>query len=145
LHVQEVAHDNFAILHLYQNHIEAARREVDVARAIFNEDDTVLEVLELRYSVRADSRAISHHTDGKSKWHGGDGADRRGCFLETMTADVLANYRKNRPHGYESRYPKPSARNWVELADGSREELGHICEVKMNRDYVFVIQTPGGW
>ncbi|MGL5002708.1 MAG: hydantoinase B/oxoprolinase family protein, partial [Casimicrobium sp.] len=59
-------------------------------------------------------------------------------------AGVLANYRKNRPHGCDGGEPGAAARNWVERADGSREEFGHICEVQMNKDDVFVIQTPGG-
>ncbi|MGL4231060.1 MAG: hydantoinase B/oxoprolinase family protein [Casimicrobium sp.] len=102
------------------------------------------EVLEFRYPVRVDSHTINPGTGGKGKWHGGDGADRRIRFLETMTAGVLANYRKNRPHGCDGGEPGAAARNWVERADGSREEFGHICEVQMNKDDVFVIQTPGG-
>jgi 5-oxoprolinase (ATP-hydrolysing) len=102
------------------------------------------EVLEFRYPVRVDSHTINHGTGGKGKWHGGDGADRRIRFLESMTAGVLANYRKNRPHGCEGGESGAAAKNWVERADGSREEYGHICEVQMNRDDVFVIQTPGG-
>jgi 5-oxoprolinase (ATP-hydrolysing) len=102
------------------------------------------EVLEFRYPVRVDSHTINHGTGGKGKWRGGEGADRRIRFLETMTAGVLANYRKNRPHGCEGGEAGAAAKNWVERADGSREEYGHICEVQMNRDDVFVIQTPGG-
>ncbi|TAG47582.1 MAG: 5-oxoprolinase [Betaproteobacteria bacterium] len=102
------------------------------------------EVLEFRYPVRVDSHTIKHGTGGKGKWHGGDGADRRIRFIEPMTAGILANYRKNRPHGCEAGEPGAAARNWVERADGSREEFGHICEVQMNKDDVFVIQTPGG-
>lgn len=102
------------------------------------------EVLEFRYPVRVDSHTINHGTGGKGKWRGGDGAERRIRFLQTMTAGVLANYRKNRPHGAQGGAPGASARNWVERADGSREEFGHICEVRMNKDDVFVIQTPGG-
>ncbi|TAG03639.1 MAG: DUF559 domain-containing protein [Betaproteobacteria bacterium] len=102
------------------------------------------EVLEFRYPVRVDSHTIKHGTGGTGKWHGGDGADRRIRFIEPMTAGILANYRKNRPHGCEGGEPGAAARNWVERADGSREEFGHICEVQMNKDDVFVIQTPGG-
>ena len=40
--------------------------------------------------------------------------------------------------------PGATAKNWVERNDGSREDYGHICEVAMNKDDVFVIQTPGG-
>jgi 5-oxoprolinase (ATP-hydrolysing) len=102
------------------------------------------EVLEFRYPVRVDSHTIHHGTGGAGKYHGGNGADRRIRFLETMTAGILANNRVNRPHGCEGGEPGVAAKNWVERVDGSREDYGHICEVQMNKDDVFVIQTPGG-
>jgi 5-oxoprolinase (ATP-hydrolysing) len=102
------------------------------------------EVLEFRYPVRVDSHTIHHGTGGAGKYHGGNGADRRIRFLETMTAGILANNRVNRPHGCEGGEPGVAAKNWVERADGTREDYGHICEVQMNKDDVFVIQTPGG-
>jgi 5-oxoprolinase (ATP-hydrolysing) len=40
--------------------------------------------------------------------------------------------------------PGASAKNWLERADGAREDFGHICEVSVGKDDVFVIQTPGG-
>ncbi len=102
------------------------------------------EVLEFRYPVRVDSHTIKLGTGGKGKFHGGDGADRRIRFLEPMTAAILGNNRVNRPHGMAGGDPGATAKNWVERADGSREDYGHICEVAMNKDDVFVIQTPGG-
>ena len=102
------------------------------------------EVLEFRYPVRVDSHTIKLGTGGKGKFHGGDGADRRIRFLEPMTAAILGNNRVNRPHGMAGGEPGATAKNWVERTDGSREDYGHICEVAMNKDDVFVIQTPGG-
>ncbi len=102
------------------------------------------EVLEFRYPVRVDSHTIKLGTGGKGKYHGGDGADRRIRFLEPMTAAILGNNRVNRPHGMAGGEPGATAKNWVERVDGSREDYGHICEVAMNKDDVFVIQTPGG-
>ncbi len=102
------------------------------------------EVLEFRYPVRVDSHTIKLGTGGKGKFHGGDGADRRIRFLEPMTAAILGNNRVNRPHGMAGGEPGATAKNWVERVDGSREDYGHICEVSMNKDDVFVIQTPGG-
>ncbi len=102
------------------------------------------EILEFRYPVRVDSHTIRAGTGGKGKHHGGDGADRRIRFLEPMTAAILANNRVNRPHGLEGGEPGAAAKNWVERRDGSREDFGHICEVAMHPDDVFVIQTPGG-
>jgi 5-oxoprolinase (ATP-hydrolysing) len=40
--------------------------------------------------------------------------------------------------------PGAAGRNWVERADGSREEFGHVCKVEMQAGDVFVICTPGG-
>ncbi len=102
------------------------------------------EVLEFRYPVRVDSHTIKLGTGGKGKFHGGDGADRRIRFLEPMTAAILGNNRVNRPHGMAGGEPGATAKNWVERTDGSREDYGHICEVALNKDDVFVIQTPGG-
>ena len=102
------------------------------------------EVLEFRYPVRVDSHSIKLGTGGKGKFHGGDGADRRIRFLEPMTAAILGNNRVNRPHGMDGGEPGVSAKNWVERVNGSREDYGHICEVEMKVDDVFVIQTPGG-
>ncbi len=102
------------------------------------------EVLEFRYPVRVDSHTINAGTGGKGKFHGGDGADRRIRFLAPMTAAILGNNRVNRPHGMDGGEPGHAAKNWVERADGSREDYGYICEVAMQVDDVFVIQTPGG-
>ena len=102
------------------------------------------EVLEFRYPVRVDSHTINAGTGGNGKFHGGDGADRRIRFLAPMTAAILGNNRVNRPHGMDGGEPGHAAKNWVERADGSREDYGYICEVAMEQDDVFVIQTPGG-
>ncbi|MEO7762684.1 MAG: hydantoinase B/oxoprolinase family protein, partial [Casimicrobiaceae bacterium] len=102
------------------------------------------EVLEWRFPVRLDEYKILPGTGGDGLHHGGNGGERRVRFLASMTAAILANNRKNRPHGMAGGEPGRSGRNWVERADGTREEFGHICKVEMNPGDVFVIQTPGG-
>ncbi len=102
------------------------------------------EVLEFRYPVRVDSHSINVGTGGKGEFCGGDGADRRIRFLEPMTAAILANNRVNRPHGMAGGEPGTAAKNWIERQAGTRENFGHLCEVQMNVNDVFVIQTPGG-
>lgn len=102
------------------------------------------EVLEFRYPVRVDAHSVLLGTGGQGKWHGGNGADRRIRFLEPLTAAILGNNRKNQPHGMAGGSPGASAKNWLERADGTREDFGHICEVSVGKDDVFVIQTPGG-
>ena len=74
----------------------------------------------------------------------GDGGDRRVAFLEPMTAVMLANRRRVPPFGLKGGAPGEPGRNWVERADGTREEFGATCRVAMQPGDVFVIQTPGG-
>jgi 5-oxoprolinase (ATP-hydrolysing) len=65
-------------------------------------------------------------------------------FLAPMTAAMLANHRRIAPFGVAGGRPGAVGRNWVERADGAREEFGATCEVRMGAGDVFVIQTPGG-
>ena len=102
------------------------------------------EVLEFRYPVRVDSHSINHGTGGKGRFRGGDGAERRVRFLAPMTAAILGNNRVNRPHGMAGGEPGMAAKNWVERQNETREDFGHICQVEMEANDVFVIQTPGG-
>ncbi|MCS6997479.1 MAG: hydantoinase B/oxoprolinase family protein [Casimicrobiaceae bacterium] len=102
------------------------------------------EVLEFRYPVRVEAHRIRRSSGGGGRHRGGDGAERRIRFLEPMTAAILGNFRKNRPHGLAGGEPGAPARNWVERANGSVEEFGHLAEVQVGPGDVFVIQTPGG-
>ncbi|MEP6656794.1 MAG: hydantoinase B/oxoprolinase family protein, partial [Betaproteobacteria bacterium] len=102
------------------------------------------EVLEWRFPVRLDSFSIRSGSGGPGRHRGGDGGDRRVRFLEPMTAVMLANHRRVAPFGVAGGAPGALGRNWVERADGSREEFGATCAVEMAAGDVFVIQTPGG-
>ena len=83
------------------------------------------EVLEWRFPVRLEIVRDPARQRRRGPHRGGDGAERRVRFLEPMTAVMLANHRRvaavrrRRRHG-----PVPSGRNWVERADGTREEFG---------------------
>ncbi len=102
------------------------------------------EVLEWRFPVRLESFAIRHGSGGAGRHRGGDGAVRRVRFLEPMTAVMLANHRRVAPFGVAGGAPGAVGRNWVERADGRREEFGATCAVEMGAGDVFVIETPGG-
>jgi len=102
------------------------------------------EVLEWRFPVRLDAFGIRRGSGGRGRHHGGDGAVRRVRFLEPMTAVMLANHRRVPPFGVAGGCAGACGRNWVERADGSREEFGATCEVDMRPGDVFVIETPGG-
>jgi 5-oxoprolinase (ATP-hydrolysing) len=102
------------------------------------------EVLEWRFPVRLESFSIRRGSGGAGRYRGGDGAVRRIRFLEPMTAVMLANHRRVPPFGVAGGAPGAVGRNWVERADGAREEFGATCEVAMRAGDVFVIETPGG-
>ena len=102
------------------------------------------EVLEWRFPVRLESYAIRRGSGGAGAHRGGDGGVRRVRFLEPMTAVILANHRRVAPFGVAGGAPGAVGRNWVERADGRREEFGATAAVEMEPGDVFVIETPGG-
>ncbi|MEO8304674.1 MAG: hydantoinase B/oxoprolinase family protein [Betaproteobacteria bacterium] len=102
------------------------------------------EVLEWRFPVRLESYSIRRGSGGAGRHRGGDGSLRRVRFLEPMTAVMLANHRRVPPFGVAGGAPGAVGRNWVERADGSREEFGATFAVEMRSGDVFVVETPGG-
>jgi 5-oxoprolinase (ATP-hydrolysing) len=102
------------------------------------------EVLEWRFPVLLESFAIRRGSGGQGKWRGGDGAIRRVRFLEAMTAAILSTHRSEPPYGLAGGAAGAVARNWVERADGTREEFGGTQVIEMKPGDVFVIETPGG-
>jgi 5-oxoprolinase (ATP-hydrolysing) len=102
------------------------------------------EVLEWRFPVLLEGFSIRRGSGGAGRHKGGDGAVRRVRFLEPMTAVMLANHRRIAPFGVAGGAPGAAGRNWVERADGSREEFGATFKVDMNAGDVFVVETPGG-
>jgi 5-oxoprolinase (ATP-hydrolysing) len=102
------------------------------------------EVLEWRFPVRLDAFAIRRGSGGAGAHRGGDGAIRRVRFLEPMTAVMLANHRRIAPFGAHGGAPGARGRNWIERADGTREDYGATFKVDMNPGDVFVVETPGG-
>ena len=102
------------------------------------------EVLEWRFPVRLDSFSIRRGSGGAGAHRGGDGAIRRVRFLEPMTAVMLANHRRVAPFGVAGGAPGAVGVNYVERADGRREDFGATFAVEMNAGDVFVVETPGG-
>jgi 5-oxoprolinase (ATP-hydrolysing) len=102
------------------------------------------EVLEWRFPVLLESFAIRRGSGGEGQWRGGDGAVRRVRFLEPMTAGILSSHRRVVPYGLAGGEAGAVGRNWVERANGAREELGGTATVAMQQGDVFVIETPGG-
>ena len=102
------------------------------------------EVLEWRFPVLLESFAIRRFSGGAGAHKGGDGTVRRLRFREAMTASILASHRRVPPYGLAGGAPGALGRNWVERADGRREEFGGTHTIAVGAGDVFVIETPGG-
>ena len=102
------------------------------------------EVFEFRFPVRLESYEIREGSGGAGHWRGGNGGVRRVRFLETMTASILSNGRKEGAFGAAGGLPGQVGINRVVRATGQVEELGHIGQADMLPGDVFEIHTPGG-
>jgi 5-oxoprolinase (ATP-hydrolysing) len=102
------------------------------------------EVLEWRFPVLLESFAIRRGSGGAGAYKGGDGVVRRLRFREAMTAAILSGHRRVPPYGLAGGAPGALGRNWVERADGTREEFGGTHVIAVGPGDVFVIETPGG-
>ncbi|WP_438489147.1 hydantoinase B/oxoprolinase family protein [Streptomyces sp. S186] len=102
------------------------------------------EVLEWRYPVRVDGFALRDGSGGTGRWHGGRGAERRLRFLEPMTVALLSGHRRIPPYGMAGGGPGALGANFLERADGSREELRGCDTAEVGVDDVLVVRTPGG-
>lgn len=102
------------------------------------------EVLEWRFPVRLDAFSIRRGSGGAGRHKGGNGVERRVRFLKPMTANILANHRVVAPFGMNGGRPAQVGKNWIEHADGSVEHFGATHTAQLDKDDVFVIQTPGG-
>ncbi len=102
------------------------------------------EVLELRFPVLLESFSIRRGSGARGAHRGGDGTLRRMRFLEGMTATLLSSHRTVPPFGLEGGDNGQVGRQWVERADGSRQDLPGRVSVPMNPGDVFVIATPSG-
>src|SRR5713101_708086 len=102
------------------------------------------EVLEWRFPVLVDSFAIRRGSGGSGRHRGGDGVVRRIRFREAMTAAILSGHRRVPPYGLAGGEPGALGRNWVERADGRREDFGATHTVAVEPGDVFVLETPGG-
>jgi len=102
------------------------------------------EVLEWRFPVLVDAFRIRAGSGGNGKYRGGDGVVRRIKFLQPMTASILSSHRSIAPFGLDGGEPAAPGHNWVERADGTRQDLSATETVDMAADDTFVIETPGG-
>ncbi|MGH6976954.1 MAG: hydantoinase B/oxoprolinase family protein, partial [Stellaceae bacterium] len=102
------------------------------------------EVLEWRFPVLLESFSIRRGSGGVGRWRGGDGVVRRIRFREAMMAAILGDRRRIAPFGLAGGAAAAPARNWVERADGAREDFDGTQAIAVGPGDVFVLETPGG-
>ena len=102
------------------------------------------EVLEGRFPVRVEEFAIRRGSGGTGRFPGGDGAVRRLCFLEAMTATILSSHRTTDPYGLAGGGAGARGRNTLLRADGTLVELAGNAAVEVLPGDTIVIETPGG-
>jgi len=102
------------------------------------------EVLESRYPVRLERFEIRAGSGGAGHYRGGCGVTRKLCFLEPMSAAILANRRLEAPYGLAGGGAGAVGKTWVERVDGEVQELESQDQVELAAGDCFVLQTPGG-
>jgi 5-oxoprolinase (ATP-hydrolysing) len=102
------------------------------------------EMLEFRFPVRLEEYSIRRGSGGKGKRRGGDGVTRRMRFFEQMTITTLCSHRRVPPFGVDGGAPGEVGREWIERADGTRDEHAGNDQNEIYPGDVFVMQTPSG-
>jgi 5-oxoprolinase (ATP-hydrolysing) len=102
------------------------------------------EVIEHRYPVRLQRFALRRGSGGAGRWHGGDGLVRELEFLSPLELAILSQHRVSAPYGAAGGGDGAVGRQWVERADGTREELAGIDGCRVDPGDRVIIETPGG-
>jgi 5-oxoprolinase (ATP-hydrolysing) len=102
------------------------------------------EVLEFRYPVRVEAFAVRRGSGGPGRHRGGDGVLRRLCFLESMSATLLSNNRRQGGFGLAGGGAGAAGINRVLRRDGRVEPLGACAAIDVEPGDRLEISTPGG-
>ena len=102
------------------------------------------EVLEMRCPLRLEAFAIRRGSGGHGVFSGGDGAIRKIRALTPATATLVSSRRRLGPFGLHGGSDGATGRQWVERADGSREEIAGVAQIELEAGDAVVIETPGG-
>ena len=90
------------------------------------------EILESQFPVRINSFEIRTNSGGIGKFHGGNGAIRKICFLEPMQASILSGHRRIPPYGLQGGGAGAKGRNYVIRSNGETQALQSTDKVEMN-------------
>ena len=102
------------------------------------------EILENRYPAVLDEFSIDRGSGGAGQSTAGDGVTRRIRFLEEMECSILSDHGAVAPVGMLGGESGRVGANWVERADGSREELAGCAQTRLMPGDTIGIRTPTG-
>ncbi len=103
------------------------------------------EILEFRHpGVRVERFTLRKGSGGNGRFPGGDGVRREIRFLRPATVSILSERRVYSPYGMAGGRPGRCGVNLVRKADGRTKILGSREVLKVGRNDVIVIETPGG-
>ncbi|MFF2731316.1 hydantoinase B/oxoprolinase family protein [Streptomyces sp. NPDC058008] len=103
------------------------------------------EILEWRYPVLLESFGVREGSEGRGRWHGGRGVERRIRFLEPVTVALLSGHRRVPPYGMAGGEPGALGEQYVERAGGTTVTPLRGCDTAdLDTGDVLVLRTPGG-
>lgn len=105
---------------------------------------TDVEVLETRYPVRVEEFKIRENSGGEGKYRGGNGVIRAIRFLQPMTAGILSSRRVVSPQGLQGGKEGKKGLNYIIKKNQEKIVLSSNDTFYLDKDDVFVIETPGG-
>ena len=102
------------------------------------------EVLEWRFPVLLESFELRAGSGGEGRHRGGDGVRRRVRFDEAMEVNILSSRRRVAPYGLAGGADGAVGHNRVYRASGAIEDLAGNASLRVARNDVIEIETPGG-
>ena len=102
------------------------------------------EIMEHRYPLRLWRFVIRKDSGGWGAFKGGDGLIREYEFLEDMELSILSQHRKIAPYGMKGGEAGSKGEQWLITAKGEKQQLEGISNLKIHKNDIFLLKTPGG-
>lgn len=106
--------------------------------------NTPIEALEHAYPLRVEWYRIRRNSGGDGAHRGGDGLERAWRFLAPGEATLLGERRRHPPPGLLGGGDGAPGADRLILADGTQRSLPGKVQLKIERDQILVVATPGG-
>ena len=125
------------------------RKGIDGVDAIHthmtNTMNTPIEATENTYPLRFLEYALRKDSGGAGRWRGGAGLERSWKLLApSATLSVLAERTQTSPWGLYNGKPGARGEYHIIKGNGKRVRLNSKCTVRMEKNDVLMVRTPGG-